>query len=252
VRIVLCDDDGLLRESVEVLIPRTGHEVVGIADTTSSGVRLIETARPDAVVFDMSLGYNTDFDVIETAQAVGARVIVFSYTADEAVLSRYALHPTVVPKPDMATLETVLRRLEYGDEAKVVDHERRARPTRSLPVAAPTGPGDVAAFYEAINEALPGDAMVWIEVPAGVDHLAVSVLDVLRSTDRLLAGSTTLRVFLVSGGEEGVRSFLRRLVDAVVLPAGSVVRSIVVAEGEPAVDAFERLKREGEIQPLPG
>ena len=64
-RIMVCDEDGLMRDMVEAVIARTGHELVGVADTTPDAVRLIETGRPDAVILDLAMGYHTDFDMIE-------------------------------------------------------------------------------------------------------------------------------------------------------------------------------------------
>jgi chemotaxis response regulator CheB len=251
VRVVLCDDDGLLRESVEALIPKVGHEIVGIADSTAVGVSLVEASRPDAVVFDMSLGYNTDFDVIEAALEVGAKVVVFSYNADDAILARYAVRPTVVHKPDLTTLEMVLGRLEIDDQQRVVEGERRSRPTREAAGPVPTGVVDAAAFYEAINEARPGDAMVSIELPVDAEHVAVRLIELLRSGDRLLASGHAVRVFLVAGGDEGVRSFVERLAGLAVLPPDVKISAITVADGEAPTDAFERLRTAGEPQPFP-
>jgi DNA-binding NarL/FixJ family response regulator len=249
VRIVLCDEDGLMREAVESLIPKAGHELVGVADTTADGVALVEVARPDAVVFDMTIGYNTDFDVIEAAQGVGATVVVFAYNTDDSILSGYARRPIVVHKPDLVLLEATLRRLEAEGE-RAVERERRQREMRDLPVPPSTGLADAAAFYEAINAAVPGDAMISIETPEEASVVAERVVDVLRGADRLLATSHTVRVFLVSGGDVGRASFLRRLAEADIVPPGSKVTSVIVAEGESPLDAFDRLKAGGEVHDL--
>ncbi len=110
-QIVVCDDDVFLREMVESLVRTTGHEVLGIADTTAAAVGLIEAGRPDAVVLDLSLGYNTDFDIIDAAISVGARPIVFTQNADAELLGQYPVTPAVVEKPDLESLEQVLVRL---------------------------------------------------------------------------------------------------------------------------------------------
>ncbi|MFP5255619.1 MAG: hypothetical protein ACLGI8_07185 [Acidimicrobiia bacterium] len=248
-RIVLCDEDGLMREAVEALIPRTGHELVGLADTTADGLALVEAARPDAVVFDMTIGYNTDFDVIAAAQEVGAAVVVYSYNTDDAILSRYAIRPIVVHKPDLVLLEATLRRLEAAGQ-RAAAAERRRRPNREITVAPPTGVFDAAAFYEAINEAVSGDALVSIDTPDDAPLVAERVAEVLRSHDRLLATAHTVRIFLVAGGVDGRDSFLRRLAEADVVPPGSVVTSVIVAEGESPLDAFDRLKAGGEAHDL--
>lgn len=248
-RIVVCDEAGMMREAVETIIPKVGHDLVGVADTTAVGVALIEAARPDAVVFDMTIGYNTDFDVIEAAQEVGATVVVFSYNTDDHLLSQYRTRPIVVHKPDLVLLEAALERLELeGDRA--VEAERRERPMREIPVPPPTSLSDAAAFYEAINEAAPGDALVSIETDDEATFVADRIVEVLRADDRVLATARTVRVLLISGGVAGRDSFLERLVAVAALPPGATVRSVIVAEGESPLDAFDRLKAGGEVHDL--
>ncbi len=232
---------------VEALVTRLGNEIVGIASTTVDGVHLVGAARPDLVLYDLALGYNTDFDVVEAGMAVGAQVVLFSHDANEAVLSRYDPRPRVVAKPDLVALEDVLSRLVL-DEARggVVEQERRRRPTRQPAGLAPSGVADAQAFYEAINDARPGDAMVSFEVQFDAPLVGEELAAVLRSTDRLLAFSAGVRVFLVDGGEEGIDAFLQRVREAGVVPAGTTVTAVVVVDGESPIDAFERLKHGGQ------
>jgi CheY-like chemotaxis protein len=243
VRIVLCDEDPVLRDMVESLVTRLGFEVVGIADTTVSGVHLIEAAHPDAVIFDMTLGYNTDFDVIDTAQSMGVRVVVFSHNADENVLARYEHHPTVVHKPDLGALEHVLSRMQVDAAAgTVVDKDRRQRPAREASGPPSTGVADAQAFYEALNDLAAGDGLVSLEVAGDAGDLAHDVVPLMRGTDRLLASVGAVRVFLPGGGDEGIASFLARLDAASVTPTGSSARSIVATPGEDGSAAFDRLR----------
>ncbi len=256
-RVVLCDEDTLLREMVESLLARLGHDIVGISDTTAAGVALIDTARPDLVVFDMALGYNTDFDVLRAASDAGVRTIVFSHTADDAILSQYVPRPTVVEKPDLAVLEQVLSRLEIDDDdddpGAVVEQDRRQRPGRAASGDAPTGPTDAAAFYSALQDVAEGDALVSIDVPDAVaaDVLAGDLLALMRGTDRLLATRTAVRVFLPGGAEVAIESFLQRLAEAHLLPDGSSVAAITVSAGESAAEVFDRLKDDEARRPLP-
>lgn len=253
-RVVLCDEDTLLREMVESLLARLGFDIAGIADTTPAGVALIETARPDVVVFDMALGFNTDFDVLQAAVDVGARTIVFSHTADDAILSRYLPRPAVVEKPDLALLEQVLSRLDVdADAGAVVEQDRRQRPVRAATGDVPTGPTDAQAFYSALQDVAQGDALVAIDVPDTVaaDVLATDVLAIMRSTDRLLATRTAVRIYLPGGGDVAIDSFLQRLAGAKIVPAGSKVSAITASAGEGATDVVDRLKGEAAARPLP-
>ncbi|MGH9273252.1 MAG: hypothetical protein ACRDZU_01280 [Acidimicrobiales bacterium] len=252
-RVVLCDEDALLREMVEALVTRLGHEIVGIAATTVDGVGLINAARPDLVIYDLALGYNTDFDVVGAALAVEARTIIFSHTADDAVLSQYSKRPMVVPKPDLVHLEAVLGRLEVDDDhaGAVVEQERRRQPAREIHAPPSMGVTDAQAFYEALQDIAADDALLSIEPTVDGSTVAPTVLAIMRGTDRLLASLTAVRVFLPGAGADGTTAFLRRLAAAGVLPPGTRVLSIVVRPGEGATDAFERLKHEGVEQPLP-
>jgi CheY-like chemotaxis protein len=248
-RIVLCDGDDLLRSMVEVMVERTGHDLVGVADTAADAVGLLQMAKPDAAIIDLALGVNADFDIVETALSVGAQVIVFSRTAYAEMLDRYPERPVVVPKPDLDALEHALQHL--GDPSPppppVVD--RRRRPGRDPIGPSPTGVSDAQAFYEALNGAVEGDGLLWIDLTQigtgslAATELAERVMGVMRGADRILASPEAIRVFLLGSAEEGITAFCRRLADAGVLAAEAPMRSVVVGADEAPSDAFDRLKR---------
>lgn len=247
-RFVLCDEDHLYTSMIEVMLADLGHAVVGVATTTADSVALVGAARPDVVIVDLSLGFNTDFDVVTAAGDVGATVIAFTQNADDAFLHQYEIRPTVVFKPDLPGLERVVRRLEVDSQQRVIEHDRRERPGRAAGGPVPTSVIDAQAFYEALNEASTGDALVSIEVPeheglAGdASDTATRVSAVMRDTDRVLLSESVLRVFLISGGDVGAASFRARLGEADALPPGAIIRSIVIEPGESPADAFDRLK----------
>ena len=249
--IVVCDDDTFMREMVESLVQTTGHHVLGIADTSASAVGLIETGHPDAVVLDLSLGYNTDFDVLGAAISADAQAIVFSNNADAELLAQYPVAPVVVIKPDLKALEQALVRLTRDSGAHVVERDRRVRPVRAADGPVPTGVSDAQAFFEAINGAQGGDALVGFDVPVGAEAVAEEVGHLLRDTDRvLLILPRAVRVLLPAGGEEGVASVLDRIREAPIATSECLVASVVVRPGEAGADAFDRLKSEGELHPL--
>jgi chemotaxis response regulator CheB len=241
VSVVLCDDDAFMLEVVEAVVATAGHEVVGVADTTSDAVRLIEAAQPDVVILDLSLGYNTDFDILATSISVGAQVIVFSHNADAELLDRYHPRPFVVAKPDLTALEQVLGRLRRRAGAETVVHDRRRR-TRVASGAAPTGLEDARAFFEAVNAAEAGDALVAIVESDRSGPIEVERLQVARDTDRILVSRGAVRYFLPGAGSDGAEAVLARLADARSLPQHAHVAVVVVCENEQGADAFERLK----------
>jgi hypothetical protein len=252
-RFVLCDDDEMLCSMVDATIASHGHDVVGIADTTTAGVGLVEHGRPDVVVVDPAVGCNSDFDVIDTAIARGAKVIVFSRSAEAPASGRYVPEPAFVAKPDLWALEKVIERLHRDPQLAATEGDRRHRPTRAPSGPPSSGARDAAAFYAALNDAIEGDAFIAIETisaSSAIDlpALAMVVSEQIRETDRLLMLITTssLLVLLLGGGEEGVSSLFNRVHDDAHLPAGIEFRSVLVAHAESPTDAFDRLKRGGD------
>jgi chemotaxis response regulator CheB len=243
-RVVLCDNDAFMLEMVEAAAEEAGHEVVGIADTTADAVRLIEAARPDVVILDLSLGYNTDFDIVATSISVDAQVIVFSHNADAQLLDRYDPKPHVVAKPDLIALEQVLGRLRPREGSKPVVHDRRRR-NRVASGVTPIGLEDARAFFEAVNAAEAGDALVAIVETDQSGPIGLERLQVARDTDRILVSGGAVRYFLAGAGSEGAEALLERLAGAQSLPAHVQETVVVVCEGEPGADAFERLKKGG-------
>jgi chemotaxis response regulator CheB len=247
-RIVVCDEEAFIRDVVEAVVVTTGHEVVGVADSTATAIGLIETARPDAIVVDLWLGFNSDYDIIQTALDVGARPIVFSTHGDDE-LAAYSVPLAFVTKPDIAALEQVLSRLDVGDKTRhVVDRERRGRPTRTAAGPPSSGIDDARAFFEAVNEAEDGDGLVSIHLWQGADAVAAEASHLLREGDRILALPTAVRLYLPGGGEEGVESVVQRVADNCVATQERTVATVVVEAGERGADAFDRLKYHSEVR----
>ena len=238
---------------VDATIASHGHDVVGIADTTTAGVGLVEHGQPDVVVVDPTVGCNTDFDVIDTAIAMGAKVIVFSRSGEAPTSGRYVPEPLFVVKPDLWALEQAIGRLTADPALEVSDADRRQRPTRAPSGPPPSGPRDAAAFYSALNDAVEGDAFIAIAPTASgtaidLPAMAELVSDHIRETDRLLMLITTssLLVLLLGGGEVGVDSLFHRVRNDTHLPAEIEFRSVVLAAEEIPADAFDRLKQGGD------
>lgn len=239
----MCDEDRVIHDLVQDAIARTGHELVGIADSTPAALGLIEAARPDVVVVDMWLGFDSDFDIIQSTIDVGARPIVFSYHGDTEVLSTYGVQPVFVPKPDLSALQRVLSRLDVDDRSdEVVAEERRSHPARAAAGPPPNGLEDAQAFFEAISEATDGDGIVSIDLRQGADALAADTVRLLRDGDRILLVPTAVRLYLPGGGEAGVRSVLQRVAAGAAAMPVRTAAAVVVAPGEHGADAFRRLK----------
>lgn len=248
-QIVVCEGDPLLREMIEAVVARTGHQVAGSADSTAGAVALIDAVHPDAVIVDLSLGNNSDFDVIATAIGVQAKTVVFSHNIDTTVLDGYSVSPAVVIKPDLGALEDLLGRMATtGPADDATQRDRRQSPARRAVGPMPTGVVDAQAFFEAVNGAEAGDGMLSLEVAVEAEAVARDATRLMRDTDRLLAFPSAVRLYLPGSGEIGIRSLLGRIVSAGAVPPGCRVTSVVVREGEEGADAFARLKADGDVQ----
>jgi hypothetical protein len=211
----------------------------------------MRAAEPDVVVIDPMIGINADFDLIDAAMEVGAKVIVFSRARDTLTSGRYDPEPSFVVKPYLSDLEEVIERLRFDPSNTVSEADRRQRPARVPNAPVPTGPNDAAAFYAALNEAVEGDALVAIaagpsRAPIDPSTLAAIVSETIRGSDRLLIATSSLLVLLPGGGEQAIDALHRRTHDDSTLSAGIEFRSIVVAAGESPTAAFDRLKQSGE------
>jgi len=71
-RVVVADDDVLLREGVASLLSTAGMEVVGQAGDVAEAERLIRSARPDAVVLDIRMPPTNTTEGLDLARAIRA------------------------------------------------------------------------------------------------------------------------------------------------------------------------------------
>jgi chemotaxis response regulator CheB len=247
-RFVICDNDGMLSSMVDAMITEHGHDVVGIADSTSTAVGLVQQGHPDVVVVDPSIGINADFDVVEVALSNRAKVIAFGRSSESLGTDRYSAHVQFIAKPDLVALEHAIDRLRL-DHDEVTESDRRHRPARAAAGPRPTGPSDAAAFYASLNEGVEGDAVVALAPRAagvGIDPSALADLfsGGIRDTDRLLVGGSSVIVLLPGGGREAIDSLFARFSSDTALSADIEFRSVILAAGESPNDAFDRLKRD--------
>ena len=85
IQLALVEDHPALREGLELLLAKSGYEVVGTADGEASGFELVERTDPDVVVVDVTL---TDGNGIAlTRRLLEARpergVVIYTGSSDE-------------------------------------------------------------------------------------------------------------------------------------------------------------------------
>ena len=126
-RIVIADDEVLLREGLERLLAEAGHKIVGKVGTADELLRKVELTRPDAAIVDIKMPPTHTDEGIAAAQQIRAAhpqtaVLVLSHYLD----SRYAMrlmqqHPAGVGYllkervSDLALLTDALARQHEGE-----------------------------------------------------------------------------------------------------------------------------------------
>jgi DNA-binding NarL/FixJ family response regulator len=148
VRIVIADDEVLLREGLERLLVEAGFDVVGKVGTADELHRKIELARPDVAIVDIRMPPTQTDEGIVAAQEIRRShpeigVLVLSHHVE----SRYAMrlieqHPGGAGYllkqrvSNLAVLTDALERLREGecvvDPTIVARLVQRARPARQL------------------------------------------------------------------------------------------------------------------------
>ena len=69
-RVVLADDDVLLREGIASLLERSGFDVVGQADDAVELLDLVSSLRPELVIVDIRMPPGYDSEGIDAARVI--------------------------------------------------------------------------------------------------------------------------------------------------------------------------------------
>jgi DNA-binding NarL/FixJ family response regulator len=143
-RVVLADDDVLLREGLAVLLERAGFDVVGLADDANRLVELVRTTHPDVAIVDVRMPPTHTTEGLEAARLIreelpeiGILVLSAHIEVDHAMELLgggrgigYILKSRVVDVDEFAqTLERVVAGGSVVDPALVerLVHAQRAR-----------------------------------------------------------------------------------------------------------------------------
>jgi DNA-binding NarL/FixJ family response regulator len=130
-RVVIADDELLLREGLARLLIEAGFEVVGKAETGEELMRLVDLARPDVVLVDIKMPPTHTNEGVVAAQEIRRAypeigVLVLSHYLESSYAMRLLEeHPERVGYllkervSDVAVLADALRRIAEGES--VVD-----------------------------------------------------------------------------------------------------------------------------------
>ncbi|MEJ7845958.1 MAG: response regulator, partial [Acidimicrobiales bacterium] len=196
-RVVVCDDDPVLRSVAATLAEQAGHEVLAETDSGGDAIAMVERFGAELLVLDLALPGISGYDVLVELRRreLDCDVVVFTAfdTDTDAVIAAGAR--AVVMKPDLAALDAALAvvpaaGLPTGRERR--RPEPRPNRLRRPPVAevGPSGVAPPALVDEWLATLRTGDAVLAL----AVDHPDVRPLTAwgrLRNADRLLAAART-------------------------------------------------------------
>jgi len=202
-RVLVCDDDAIVRGVVRDLVADAGGEVIGEAETAAEAILLADRFAPDVVVLDLNLRRGTGREVLEHLGRHGPQVVVF--TAYDAAAPSPGDHVDVVHKPDFEALAACL--------ASVPERPvERRRPVREVPWGHRPGIDEPTTFYRDLGTALPGDVLVRVDLGGTDADAAVDALRrAVRAQDRVLRRAGDALLLLVGGGAAAVPALCARL-----------------------------------------
>ena len=92
-KVLIIEDELLIRKSIQVLATKRGHEVIG-TDKGQEAIKLIEQENFDYIICDLMLGDIGGFDIIEASKRVYSPeeiakkfIVITAYKSDD-ILSR--------------------------------------------------------------------------------------------------------------------------------------------------------------------
>ena len=86
-RVLIADDEAVIRLGLRTMLQDAGHEIVGAATTGASAVSLAESTRPDVIILDIKM---PDGDGLEAARQIMARrptpIVMLTAYSDRALV----------------------------------------------------------------------------------------------------------------------------------------------------------------------
>jgi CheY-like chemotaxis protein len=228
-RVLICEDDSVLRQVVRSVAEASGHEVVAETDSANGAIEFIGRLHPDIVIVDLALASGSGLSVVKECRALtpNARVVVFSAYATDSESRRAAGATAVIEKPRFDELEATLTSLTDGPAGErrriVVGRD----PTQAL-VRSPSGLETDRDFYTALANSSEDDVLLvlWLD---GFDRMVGRfgphighdwLLELARATRAATRDNDHLACFdgrhvhalLLGGGVAGPPAVLRRVV----------------------------------------
>ncbi|MFL6205658.1 MAG: response regulator [Acidimicrobiales bacterium] len=190
-RVVVCDDDAVVRASITTLCEDAGLQVVAETDNGGDAAEMVRRFGVDVLVLDLSLADGTGERTLELLDADGAgpAVVVFTSFADDAgrLLRKGARE--VIEKPDFELLGDVLSRMGTSVDAATARSEERRLASRQVPTAAqawrsPSGVSSRPDLAHSLSELEVGDSIVAVTL-VGLEQVEANAGPLLAADCRL-------------------------------------------------------------------
>ncbi|MEV0150202.1 MULTISPECIES: response regulator transcription factor [unclassified Nonomuraea] len=205
IRVVVADDQALVRAGVRMLLQASGDmEVVGEADDGAKAVHLAELHKPDVILMDLRMPRVDGLEAIK-------RVLSSSPAARIVVLTTFAEDADVYAALRAGAIGFLLK----DDEAeRMVEAVRRA--AAGEPLLAPS------VLRRVVERALDAQAHADLPTPAGLTERELDVLALLGTglsnaeiADELHIGVTTVKTHVAGVMEKlGLRNRIQAAVVA--------------------------------------
>ena len=193
-KVVVCEDDPVVRASVTTVCEHAGLEVVAETDRGGDAAELVRRFGVDVLVLDLSLKDDSGEHTIEALNAAGTRtaIVVFTaYAADTSNLLRLGVRE-VVEKPDFERLGDVLERIGSAVDDVKPSEERRiaSRPIADTPPIwrSPSGVSSHNDLHHSLPGVEEGDSVLAVTV-VGLETLRADVGHLLVADCRLAVAS---------------------------------------------------------------
>ena len=166
-RVLICEDDSVLRQVVRSVTETAGHEVIAETDSAHTAIEFIGRYQPDIVIVDMALTSGTGLSVVKECrtQTPNARVVVFSAFVTDSASLLAAGAMAVIEKPRFDELEATLT--SWGTEGAAGERRRivlSRDPARPL-LRSPSGLETDRDFYTALANSTEDDVLLvlWLD-----------------------------------------------------------------------------------------
>lgn len=166
-RVLICEDDSVLRQVVRSVVETSGHEVIAETDSALTAIDFIGRYHPDIVIVDMALTSGTGLSIVKESRTLApqARVVVFSAFVTDSTSLLAAGATAVIEKPRFDELEATLTSWgtdeAAGERRRIVLSRDSARPL----VRSPSGLETDRDFYTALANSSEDDVLLvlWLD-----------------------------------------------------------------------------------------